>query len=268
MRAQVYNNVQSIAQPFGLSIVDKVQTAGSDAAAAQFQGTTLPTDINFLQKNLPEYIAFAKASQYALDPSLLKVSVDSTARVYFLSEGAGYHNTLGYNTLAPGQTPTGGLTDSAKLIFPDASSSVSSYYTPATPGVRTASEPLLPGDFVDLGKISAGSTLDFWLGSNSAYGGQNIWTDSMSRNPDGVRHMAAFSLPNSPFLMISFEDMAGGGDRDTNDVVIVVQIEALKSQQLISAPEPSAWLSLLGFGLVALIWRRSRMNIKDQFIGT
>lgn len=257
--AQVTSNVQSAARPFGLSIVDQVQTAGSDAASAQFQASFLPSSRTFLQNSLPEYMAYAAASQHTLDPAKLTMSVDSTARVYFVSEGAGYHNTLGFNTLTPGQTASGGLTNTAQLIFPDTSSSVSSYYTSSTPGARSMSEPLMPGDFVDLGKISAGSTLDFFLAANGAYGGQNIWTSSAARNPDQIQHVVAFALPNSPYLMISFEDFYGGGDHDFNDVVIAVEIGALNVQRLLSTPEPAAWLSLLILGLGADVWRRRRI---------
>ena len=252
----IVSSIQSAARPDGLSIVAKVNVAGSDAASAKFQTTALPSITDFITKNLPEYTRFDKASSFALDPSKLRMSVESSARVYFVSEGAGYHNTLGFNTLAAGAaTPTTALTKSASLIFPDVSSTVSTY-NPAPKAQRTSNEPLLPGDFVDLGTFKVGSMLDFFLVSNGANGGQNVWTDSVKRNSDGIQHMVAFSSPNSPYLVMSFEDLAGGGDRDYNDVVFAVDIGAINVKRLLSTPEPASWALAISLGAVALFWRR------------
>ena len=249
-------SIQSKAQPLGLSIVDKVQTAGSDAASADFQKNVLPSVTNLINTNLKEYTNFTKANSFNLDPAKLLMSVDSTARVYFLGEGAGYRNTLGFNTLAPGtDMPKSSLTDSAQLIFPDASSAVSTY-DPSSKVVRTASTPLLPGDFVDLGKFGAGTTLDFFLVANGAGGGKDVWSAQASRNRDNFPHVVAFAMPNSPYLIISFEDLAGGGDNDFNDVMFAVDIGAVNVQRLLSTPEPAAWMSILSLGLIAWAYRR------------
>jgi hypothetical protein len=256
LHAQVVSNVQSRATPFGLSIVDKVMVAGSDERSAGFQKEVLPSITDLLNKNLSESTKFATAGSFALDPTKLRLSVDSTARVYFLGEGAGYRNTLGFNTLAPGEgTPKQSLTGTAQLIFPDASSSVSTY-DPAVSAKRTSSAPLLPGDFVDLGKFGAGTTLDFFLVANGAGGGRDIWTAPASRNADRFDHVVAFALPESPYLIIGFEDLWGGGDRDFNDVLFAVDIGAVNVQRLLSTPEPAAWLSLLSLGAVAWLVRR------------
>jgi hypothetical protein len=250
------SSVQSKANPFGLSIVDQVMVAGSDDRSATFQKELLPSITDLLNKNLSERTRFATAGSFALDPTKLRLSVDSTARVYFLGEGAGYRNTLGFNTLAPGEgTPKESLTKSAQLIFPDASSTVSTF-DPAVAAKRTSTAPLLPGDFVDLGKFGAGTTLDFFLVANGAGGGRDIWTAPASRNADGFDHVVAFALPESPYLIIGFEDLRGGGDRDFNDVLFAVDIGAVNVQRLLSTPEPAAWLSLLSLGAVAWLMRR------------
>jgi hypothetical protein len=256
LRAQTASSIQATAQPLGLSIVDKVQVAGSDAASADFQKNVLPSVTNLINTNLKEYTNFTKANSFNLDPSKLLMSVESTARVYFLGEGAGYRNTLGFNTLAPGAAlPAGSLTDSAKLIFPDASSAVSTY-NPSSTVARSATTPLLPGDFVDLGKFGAGTTLDFFLVANGAGGGKDVWSAQASRNRDNFPHVVAFAMPNSPYLIISFEDMAGGGDKDFNDVMFAVDIGAVNVQRLLSTPEPAAWMSILSLGMVAWAYRR------------
>jgi len=256
-RAQTVSPVQATSSTaYNLSIVDKVQLAASDEASATFQKEVLPSITTLLNTNLKEYTNFSAAGTYTLDPTKLLLSVDSTARVYFLGEGAGNRNSLGFNTLVAGEaTPKTPLTDSAQLIFPDASSTVSTF-DPAVTAKRTPVAPLLPGDFVDLGKFSAGTTLDFFLVANGANRGKDVWTAPASRNSDGLNHVVAFALPNSPYLIISFEDLAGGGDKDFNDVMFAVDIGAINVQRLLSTPEPAAWLSLLGLGAMALLWRR------------
>jgi hypothetical protein len=259
LRAQVASPIQSSAAPYGLAIAGKVQLAGSDEASAVFQKEVLPSITKLINTNLGETSKFVDASKYALDPAKLLMSVESTARVYFVGEGAGYMNTLGYNTVPlGGELSKTGLDSTSELIFPNASSTVSTY-DPAAKAVRTASAPLLPGDFVDLGEFKAGSTLDFFLIADGAKGGMSVWTASSWRNVDGINHVVAFALPGSPYLIMAFEDLMGGGDRDYNDVVFAVDIGAINVQRLLSTPEPAAWASIIALGAVAFLWRR-RMN--------
>jgi hypothetical protein len=152
---------------------------------------------------------------------------------------------------APFRTVLAGLSSDAQLIFPDASSTVSSY-DPAKNQIRTASEPLLPGDFVDLGTYKAGTSLDFFLISNGANGGGNVFTAEAARNPDKIDHVVAFALSDSPYLILAYEDLYGGGDRDYNDVIVAVDIGKANIQRLVSAPEPSTWMILTGFMGLAL----------------
>jgi hypothetical protein len=251
----VVSSIQAGARPYGLDIVAKVDVAGSDAASAKFQASVLPSITDLINKNLSEYHKFDKAGSLALDPSKLRMSVESSARVYFVGEGAGYRNTLGFNTIVSEAAPTTALTKTAEIIFPDASSTVSTY-NPDAKTQRTANAPLLPGDFVELGKFKAGSMLDFFLVADGANGGKNVWTDSVKRNSDGINHLIAFAMPGSPYLVMAFEDLAGGGDRDYNDVVFAVDIGAINVQRLLSTPEPATWALALSLGAVAFFWRR------------
>lgn len=254
--------VQASERPLGLQIAGKVQVAGSDAASHEFM-TYLPEISKWVSKNLPESTYLHNAGAMALDPSKLRVLTDSTARVYFVSEGAGYHNTLGLNILPSGSSiPTastpGVVRGDAELLFPDASSPVSSY-DPAGDIKRTASEPLLPGDFVDIGKVSAGSLLDFFLIANGANGGSTVFTDESARNPDKIQHIVTITKTSSPYMLLSFEDLWGGGDHDYNDTIFAVNISSANLQKLVSAPEPSTWLILAGFtGLAILRSRRGK----------
>ncbi len=260
--AQTDSTVQSTARPFGLDIVDKVQTAGSDGDAEAFL-KTLPSITQLLNTQLGEKLSFNNQTAFSLDPSKLLLATESTARVYFIGEGAGYRNTLGLNALPAGSsTPTSIISKSSELIFPDSSSTVSTY-DPAANARRTSTAPLLPGDFVDLGTFSAGTTLDFFLIANGANGGTTSYSASATRNPDQINHVVSFVLPDSPYLIIGFEDLFGGGDKDFNDLVFAVDIGSINLQRLISTPEPGTWAIMLGC-LGWVLWsmrRRSSPNL-------
>lgn len=259
----VASPVQSSASPLGLSIVAPVMQAGSDAAAANFQ-TVLPSMQQFVNTYLPEYHNNLNSPLvYGIDPANLTLATMANVRAYFAYEGAGYHNTIGFNT-----TGVGVSSGNPQIIFPDASSSVG--YGGGTAGVRSAANPLLPGDFVDLGTFSAGTLLNFFLIANGAYGGSTVFDTSGAANPDGINHVATFTptfwgAANSPYLFISFEDLLGGGDKDFNDVIIALDIGAANVAALLATPEPATWLTL--GSLVALaVWakRRTRTHPRSR----
>ncbi len=257
--------VQSPAVPMGLKIVDQTRLAASDAASANFQKNLLPTATDFILKTLPETrnnTAAVKAMP--LDPSKLVLATTENVRAYFVFEGAGYANTLGFNT-----TGTGVKDGDPKIIFPNASSSVGPITSGET-GTRSADQPLLPGDFVNLGVMKAGTKLDFFLLANGANGGTTAWSTS-GNNPDGINHVASlsarmFAIPNinSPYLFIAFEDLWGGGDKDYNDAVFAINVGAATINRLVATPEPATWASLASFlGLAVYVKRRqdrSRQN--------
>jgi len=253
--------IQSQARPGGLSIIGPVMQAGSDAAGKNFQ-TVLPSMEQFLNKNLPEQQNNSKNPLvFSINPAkLITLATKSDVTAYFAYEGAGYHNTVGFNT-----TGVGVSSGDPKIIFPDASSSIG--YGGAGSGVRSASEPLLPGDFVNLGTYGAGSKLNFFLIANGAYGGSTVLTASASSNPDGINHVASFTpgfwgVANSPYVFLSFEDLLGGGDKDFNDVVIALNIGAANVAALLATPEPATWLTLVSLvGVVAWAMRRSRNQV-------
>lgn len=243
------------AQARALDIVAPAQNAGSDTDAASFQKNVLPDLTKFLNTKLSEYQKVDDGA-YTLDPSKLTIKNAADVRVYFVGEGASYHNTLGFTTDGSGTMKS----SSAELIFPDASSSVTSY-NPGTTIKRTGNEPLLPGDFVSLGKISSGSQLDFFLISDGARGGKNVFSTQTSQNPDGINHVVSFAyaMPGSPYLIIGFEDQLGGGDRDFNDLIFAVDIGAANIKDLVSTPEPAHLLTLGSFAGLAF-WMRRRQG--------
>ncbi len=255
--ASVASPIQSAARPYSLSIVAPVQIAGSDDAAKAFQANVLPGMLTAERQLLPEYKSHTvqNLATFSLDPSKLLLSADTTARVYFLGEGAGYQNTLGVST-----TNGGPLSPGAALIFPNASSSVG--FAGSGSSVRSASEPLQPGDFVNLGKLKAGTALDFFLIAFGATGGKDVMSTNQSLNADGLVHAVAMAKAGSPYLVLSFEDMKGGGDRDFNDVYFAVDLGKSNIAHLmgLGAPEPSlAFGALLAGGALFGFGRRRRV---------
>ncbi|MBB5351571.1 hypothetical protein HNR46_001808 [Haloferula luteola] len=246
-QAQTEASFQDAARPFGLEVAGPVMAAGSDEASASFQTTDLPVLLNFVNQNLSEATALQDISAVSLDPAALTLGQDSSVRVYFLSEGAGYLNTLGYTT----ESVANGTTSDPLLIFPDASSDNVYYSDPTSSDItRNDSVPITPGDFVDLGTIAAGNFLDFFLIANGAYGGSDVYTADAASNPDSLQHLVAFALEGSPYLLIGFEDLYGGGDLDFNDLVIAIDIGAANVARLAN-PEPSFWImmaALVGIG--------------------
>lgn len=252
-QAQVESTIQSRARPGGLDIVDTVNIAASDRDSYEFQNDVLPDILTTVNEKLDERAAIDD-SLLALDPSKLQLKQDADVRVYFVGEGAGYHNTLGVNT-----TGTGLTSGNPELIFPDASSN-NRYLDEAASNRkagRNYSNPLAPGDFVDLGTVEGGSTLDFFLIANAVYGGKNTYSTDMSVNPDGINHTVALASDGSPYLVIGFEDLYGGGDRDFNDLVFAVDIGATNVAAITATPEP-AFMCTLGLFGAAASWRITR----------
>ncbi len=262
--------VQSTDRPYNLDIVSPVQLAGSDEQAADFQTNDLPLIEQVVSESLSETNSISDVSNITLDPGELVLDAEAEVRVYFVGEGAGYHNTLGYYTGDPESITDGINNTDAQLIFPDASSSTS-YLGDTTDATRTESEPLLAGDFVDLGLTEAGTQLNFFLIANGANGGSNIYTADPALNPDGTDHFVSLAITavvDSPYLVIGVEDLYGGGDQDYNDLVFVVDIGYENVAALIAATVPLpvgafGIIGLLGFLLTSHLRGRRRQKNKD-----
>jgi len=255
--------VQSNDTPYDLSIVAPVQLAGSDQQASDFMINDLPILNEAVSDNLSERQVVSGVSALSLDPTQLRLEAEAAVRVYFIDEGAGYHNTLGYYTGDPAQISEGLANTDAQLIFPDASESRN----------RTESTPLQVGDFVDLGTQSADTQMNFFLVANGAGGGSNVYTADPALNPDGVEHfisLVATPVADSPYLLFGVEDLYGGGDRDYNDLVFSVDLGYENVAALVAAtvPLPSGVIALLGaFFCIALSHAR-RKRTKVNALGT
>lgn len=216
--------VQSDARPFGTQAYAPVQMKASDARAADFQENFLPYFQQLINQHLAERAVFEDREGFQLDASklYLRTESDKPIRVYFVHEGAGYRNSLGFS-----MTPAGSETPGQPfLLFPDAS------FHGVQSETRTPDKPLVVGDFVEISRGGPGIQLDFFLVADGARNPRATWFNNEELNADGKQHVVAFLLPNSRYVMIGFEDLWGGGDLDYNDCLFVVDVGEVNAANL------------------------------------
>lgn len=256
-----YSPYQSTARPFGLNIVDKVQVAGSDQRSADFKSNYLPLMNQWGDMNLNSPSFTQLTSTISLDPSKISLANQYDTRVYFIGDNTWKHNSLGFNTSGGGIS--GG---NPKLIFPDASESTTMVRPKGSKNwvtVRTSYEPLLPGDFVSLGNLSAGTKLDFFLISERTKRLTDVFSTQTSINPDGLNHALVFARPDSPYLFIGFNDLYGNSTSNSNSVLFALDIGAANISALTNMPEPSTMLILSSF-LTLVIYRKRCLDLERK----
>lgn len=221
-------SVQSTYRPNGLKLwsntLGLVQMRKSDTAALNFFNNDMPSFLSMLEDNLGESSALGQVENRSLAPEKLFFYCEYTPRVYFLGEGAGYTNGLGA-VICPAKPDTGTVPTGNKfLIIPNSQSSQG--HMGSGSGVRSQSEPLLVGDFVDLPTIKRGEQLELFLiaNMNSSAVPEAIYYNEKAVNVDKLQHMVAFFPPNSRYIILGFEDIKGGGDRDYNDLVFAIDV--------------------------------------------
>ena len=88
-----------------------------------------------------------------------------------------------------------------------------------------------------------------------------VYSTDASLNPDGINHVVSFAYlaKDSPYLILGFEDLLGGGDRDFNDLLFAVDVGAINIGVLTAAPEPATVFTMSAFlGLGYMLVRRAR----------
>lgn len=202
-----------------------ISYSGSDSRSKEFNDNFLPVLSNLVQKDLN--ILPQDCVQIEKVPIL---RYDENIRVYFIGEDTGYHNSFGINET---------------LIFNDASQ------PPNNNMGRTKRFPLLPGDFVDLGKMRSGDELDFYLIANNKRMFRSSDEDSRSKI------FVNFAQANNPYIIVSFEDsISDNGRRDYSDNLLAIYIGENNVQDLLNnnygvpAPEPEhLWIVIIILGI-------------------
>jgi len=181
------------------------------------------TLISYLNTSLPESKALPTSHpQYLTDSATGDVNVVADADVWvtFVTEGAGYVNSVGYYTF-PTANPPSTTADITKinLMFPNAS-------------LYGSGGNMRAGDKVKLGTFKAGTSIGFvlfpngWAGNgNVNTGGTKYFTDT-KLNPEPTmalkRHTVLLNDAADGLYLVGFEDLdrsSSGCDNDFNDVV-------------------------------------------------
>jgi hypothetical protein len=242
--------------------VTKIETASATGFSWD-NSWTQPTVLNksqtgfndtpFQQFVQAEGVAIPNSGQFKLDPKKLKLKYNHDVSVFFINEAAGFRNQLAFNAT--------GTTNKSGLLFNDISCSGAGCL-----GVGSGST-LKVGDGVNIGNVTAGTQLDFFLRADGLNRGNsaNIFGTQTTSNADKLQHTVAYAYNN--YIILGFEDLYGdlkasgvdpltgrqneNSDRDFNDVVVVLDLGKENIDHLIeTVPEPSVTLSM---GVVAAI---------------
>jgi len=211
--ASAVNTIYTYMGPYDSSGVPKDLVPASDPITADL--------LSFLNASLPETVDVRKIHPQYLQSSAtadLNVVKDGEVWITFVSEGAGYLNSLGYYTY-PTNSPPKSAADikSVTYIFPNAS-------FPGSGGN------LRPGNKIKLGKFAAGTSIGFVLFANG-WTGKEVNSDAAkfysttACNPETKaelkRHTVLLYAEKQNLYMIGFDDQnrETGSDNDFNDVV-------------------------------------------------
>ena len=108
---------QSPERPMGLPLAGLTHIQGSDPLSQDFNDNLLGEALQIVEENLAEGVEYVARGLTRLDPDRLYLlhNSDRPVRIYFLNEGAGYRNTLGYSTTLAGSSVEG----DRWIILPD-----------------------------------------------------------------------------------------------------------------------------------------------------
>ena len=190
--------------------------------------------LSFLNASLPETVDVRKLHpQYLQSSAIADLVITETADVWitFVSEGAGYLNSLGYYTYPTNSPPKSAADITAvNYIFPNAS-------LPGSGGN------LKSGSKVKLGRFNNGTSIGFVLLANAWNGGtQKVNSDAAKfysttacnpeTDPNLKKHTVLLYSATQNLFLIGIDDQNrqnGGSDNDFNDVVFYATSNPVKA---------------------------------------
>lgn len=179
-----------------------------------------------ISSSLPERDPLPISNPQFLTNDNFDTQITDSARIWvtFVSEGAGFRNSLGYYTYPSGNPPSSlSDIDTLNVIFPNVS------FGNGTNGLQTGFKMLL-GDF------SAGTSVGWFLVPNGWNpGDQDItkFNDVKYTNPDlndftnqaNSQHTVVLTDQDRELLILGMEDISRpGGDEDFNDAVFYATV--------------------------------------------
>ena len=177
--------------------------------------------------------------------------------VFFINEGAGYKNKFGYSL---------GTEEEMDSYFNASNKSLNSFWNEEVTTMwssiaskhsilRNWNGQMALGEGYEIGNVAAGDTVNFFL-KNQPGNVFDSGTVGDTHNQDNLQHVTTYQYED--FLVLAYEDLYGGGDKDYNDVVIAVRGLVDTTPDVVDVPEPATVLSLLGLGLVGSVAKRKR----------
>ena len=198
------------------------------------------TLLNDLNADLPEYkneSAYHPAWFTAQVPKNLDILASSDVFVTYITEGAGWMNSLGYFTYNTSQPPaSASAIDTIHIIFPNLSNNGSG-------------GGLYPGNKVHLGIFPAGKSIGWvvvphgWNGKGTYVGPtSDVWYSIISFNttdPTMLNHMVLQRDVSRQQVLFTFEDQGAyqGSDHDFNDGVLYLTINPISSVNTTNMPQ-------------------------------
>jgi Domain of unknown function (DUF4114) len=211
-----------------------------------------------------------KAKQ--VDLSKLTLEFDHDAKVFFIGETAGeYRNRLDFKATTESKVETGKIFGDTSCSTGDRSFINFSKFCPnpndALQGKVAPDKPLNVGDWANIGSFKAGTKLDFQLVANDINGGiyengvKGVFGLNQALNADGLQHVIAYYYKD--YLVLGFEDLWDGGDKDYNDTVFAIDIGKANARAEANVPEPSAAVAMFAIaGLGLMKSRRRRQAVR------
>lgn len=200
--------------------------------------TNVPLEASFLSRidaSLPERIPLTQSHPQYMNPNnQTNLKIDELAEVWitFVTEGAGFKNSLGFHTYPSGNVPQSPAEVGLRtIVFPNASLSGSGGQ-------------MNPGDTVYLGAFQPGTTLGWFLvadGFTAGGSGTNVSTtkpvyySNAHLNPesDPAKKLHSILLFDdvSQRFVVGFEDLPrmSGSDDDFNDLVFFFTVNPIEA---------------------------------------
>lgn len=190
--------------------------------------------LSFINASLPETQDVRKLHPSYLQSTAtadLNITADADVWITFVSEGAGYLNSIGYYTYTTGNAPkTPDDITKINYMFPNAS-------LPGSGG------DLKSGSKVKLGRFSAGTSIGFVLLANAWNGSTRKVDNSATKfysttacNPETTaelkKHTVLLYSEKQNLMLIGFDDQnrqTGGSDNDFNDVLFYATSNPVKA---------------------------------------
>lgn len=110
------------------------------------------------------------------------------------------------------------------------------------------------GQQFSLGSFLAGTELVFKIFVNDT--GHTFFNGIAANNPDNKLH-AAYKARSGKPLIVGFEDLYGGGDRDYNDLKFSLSNVVIGNTPVVAVPEPETYAMMLaGLFVIGALKRR------------